>query len=570
METKGSALRTGLTRTIFAVFLIFVFVCHIFPLTDTDIWWHLSAARWICQHGIPRTDPFCVSSFGLPWLDAQWGFQLIVYALWKLGGEPALIAAKAATATGITALLVARAWTWKTMPFLLAFGIYAAVHGRYLADVRPLWMTLLLLALQYRWIRDALDGRRALPWVQLLFTQILLVQVQGLHWLGPAQALWLVSGEALERRGQGSASAFPKLSPLWLLPVPLFLCGLANPYGWRGFVFPLRLLGRILPVGDNVFSHEVAENIPYWRWLAENPDSAYPFLLIAAAILGLLVLTRFRKAVGEALLFAVYGGLGLMAQRNIPLFLFAALAAFARIAQAWPELHGARNRSLYRPVAAFCVAWALLQAVLSATDARAESRWELPGSWETPFRYPRGAVEYLQGRHLRGACFNEMRHGGYLGWRLFPEYRPFIDGRMILHDAAFMREFLDLFNHPERFAEYQKRYGITLLVLPIGEDDRYLPLAAYLSRTGAMRPLYCDGAEVLLASQEAWRGGEIPFPWTPESGRAAAKARFGKNPELLRWALERLGKWERLSSPLWSGGSKARTPGVKPEAFGAG
>ena len=73
----------------------FAILCGLFPMTDTDVWWHLSAGRWIWEHrAIPGADPFCVSSLGRPWMDAQWGFQLLIYAIRKLGGSFALVLAK--------------------------------------------------------------------------------------------------------------------------------------------------------------------------------------------------------------------------------------------------------------------------------------------------------------------------------------------------------------------------------------------------------------------------------------------------------------------------------------------
>ena len=164
-----SALRTLIPLAGMALLLGFVFICGLFPITDTDIWWHLSTGRWMWEHrAIPRIDPFCVSSLGQPWLNAQWGFELLVYAIWKLGGSLALVLAKSLAFTSIFTLIFARAWTKKTAPFLFAIGIFAAFHGRHLADVRPVCVTVFLLALQYRLLRDYLDGRIRLPWTALI------------------------------------------------------------------------------------------------------------------------------------------------------------------------------------------------------------------------------------------------------------------------------------------------------------------------------------------------------------------------------------------------------------------
>jgi hypothetical protein len=527
-----------------ALLVAFVLACGIFPMTDTDVWWHLSAGRWIWeQRALPRVDPFCASSLGRPWLDAQWGFQLLLYPLWKLGGGLALVLAKSLAFAAIFALVFARGWTLRTAPFLFALGTFAAFHARHLADVRPVWVTVLLLAWQYRLLRDHLDGRARLPWAGLVASQLVMTQMQGLYWLGPAQfaALCLATGAF---RGK----------PLRLLGGGMVVASLANPLlffqGARAWSFPLELFARILPVRENLFSREVAENVPFWRWLAESPGAAFPFLFMAACALLLLAAARSRETRGEALIIVMYGTLGAMAQRNLLLFVLAFLIVASRVA---PILAARAHASSFgfRAAVAFALTWSLMSLAGYAADLRAAWTWENRGpksaAWETPFRFPQGAVAYLRKQPLRGNLFNEMRHGGYIGWHLWPVHLPFIDGRMILHDEGFMREFLGLFDHPGRFEEYRRRHGIEIVLLPIGEDDRYLNLAAHLAadkgetaRDTAWSVLYCDGAEVLLARPAAWRGSIAPPAWTPGDGDASAEVRFGGNPRLLRRAEERI------------------------------
>ena len=130
---------------------------------------------------------------------------------------------------------------------------------------------------------------------------------------------------------------------------------------------------------------------------------------------------------------------------------------------------------------------------------------------------------------------------------MFPKHRPYVDGRLVLHDAAFLSEFLYHFDNPDTFYRWPERKYFTLAVLPIGEDGRYLPLAAAWVRSGEMKALYCDGADLLLASPKAWRGGEEPETWTNSLGMAAARKRFGANLLLLSRAVERIELWRNLS-----------------------
>ncbi len=45
--------------------------------------------------------------------------------------------------------------------------------------------------------------------------------------------------------------------------------------------------------------------------------------------------------------------------------------------------------------------------------------------------YPARAFDFIEREKLPGNIFNGFSLGGYLTWRLFPEYRDYIDGRAV-------------------------------------------------------------------------------------------------------------------------------------------
>lgn len=65
------------------------------PVASPDVWWHLSAGRWIWAHAsVPSVDAFSFTHAGAPWIDFEWGFQLLLYPF-GLTGDWGLWAAKA-------------------------------------------------------------------------------------------------------------------------------------------------------------------------------------------------------------------------------------------------------------------------------------------------------------------------------------------------------------------------------------------------------------------------------------------------------------------------------------------
>ena len=69
----------------------------IFPLTDTDIWWHLACAReWVTTWTPVRTPVVNVHEY----------FQQVVGFVYALGGAPLLVAFKALLWGGVFALFL--------------------------------------------------------------------------------------------------------------------------------------------------------------------------------------------------------------------------------------------------------------------------------------------------------------------------------------------------------------------------------------------------------------------------------------------------------------------------------
>ena len=557
-----------------AASLLWLIACLWFPLTDTDIWWHLASAKlMVSAKAFLRADPFCQSSLGAPWADLHWGFQLLAYALWKLGGARALVMGKCFALAGALGCSLKPHLDRRTVPWLLPLAAFGLYHIRFFIDVRPLALTLLGLGIQYATVTAHLRGQLSRPWRILLPVQVAMVNIQGLYPLGPLLVSCLAAGEYAGRRwpalfstvGMGMGTDFgtgkvpdlrsaqpsdrnrlgdslrgsaPSLRPLYVTCAVLWSAGLLSPYGWRGFALPLSLLGRIAPMASNIFSSEIAENLPLSDLLRRDPGAALPFLFLGLAAALTFAFARPRLSLGHALLFLAFAALGGMAQRNLPLSLLAALMAAGHNLQV---TLGRRYRDHGRNPALWA-GWLSLSliAFLYGPKLRAAWEYELPGSLETPFRFPSPAVDYLERHPVPGNIFNELRYGGYLEFRLFPGARAFVDGRMILRSADFYRDFLRAADHPGRFPEYRARYGFTHALLPISEDQRFLPLAAWLIREGGWSLLYCDGAAALLADT-AFAGSAAGMPLDslpPEHPlRRELGNRFDANPRLRALAI---------------------------------
>jgi hypothetical protein len=73
-------------------FLVLISVITTFKLfQDDDVFWHLATGRYIIQNGqIPSSDVFGFISGGMKWIPFEWGWDVITFMIYSIGGFYAL------------------------------------------------------------------------------------------------------------------------------------------------------------------------------------------------------------------------------------------------------------------------------------------------------------------------------------------------------------------------------------------------------------------------------------------------------------------------------------------------
>ena len=505
-----------------------------FSLMDTDIWWHLAAGRlMVKEHRLLFADPFAADSLGRPWVNVHWLFQVFVFLLHRLGGIAAIVVAKVVliglgVGLGVRALCARLARPlWLPAAFTVVGMLYPA---RPLMLARPTVFTLVAITLMLLIVqRVRREGR--LRWALLLIpVQVFWANVQGLYLLGPVLLACFVVGDAV---AAVLAPRVPSLQPapprrVWLglaalLPV-LVLASAATPYGLQGLRLPFLLFDRIDAVAAQVFSRQVSENVAPWLLERTSPGVLSAFKWLAALTFLSFLPTLARGLALERLCLATaFFGLALMANRNVLLFLWVAGPIVAENLAAW-----ARVRWLRR----LLVAGASIGLVAMVFARARETRGEPLIDELAPFRVPEQAVDRLLSDRLpAGPIFCTDRYGGYLSWRLYPNGRPMMDGRLVLRSAQQYAEHLALGEHPENFDAYRRRYGIRTVILPTAYPDGFLPLVAWLYRQPSWRLLFTDGTQTLFVHDEdgEWsgRGLDLTAPQTVSEIRHELEARYG-------------------------------------------
>jgi hypothetical protein len=411
-------------------------------IADPDAWIHLATGRWMWQHHqLPIPDPFAWTTYlGQPVyaneyftrdfnLKHEWLGQVVFYLIFAAGGPVGMVLFRALCITlfcGVIGWIVYRR-TGEFYAGLLA-GLAAATLARGIANDRPYIVTYLLLAL----VLLIYERRRPLWLLPPLF--VFWSNFHGGYFAG-----WVLMGaycgEALVQRLRGKPPADERA--LWGWSVAAFLAGGVNPAFFG-------ILPAMIAYRQSFMQNTLRE----WHVPALNQLSWYLALLVGAVIV--LVWARRRVRIADWLMFLAFGGLSLMAQRNViflgmvgPLVIFSYLPKPSRF---------------FKPAAEYAIA--ALLAVGCAAAMTSGGAFQLRvASW----KYPDGAIQFLKQHNVSAPMFNLYEWGGYLMWAAWPQEKTFIDGRA-LNESAF-RDYWHVARNMADAQQVLDRYGVQVLLL---------------------------------------------------------------------------------------------------------
>jgi hypothetical protein len=426
--------------------------------TDPDLWWHLRTGQWIVETGhVPHTDPFSFTRGGSPWVSHEWLSEVIFYALWRLAGPTALIVFSSLITTAGFLLLYWRCLgspaspgpperpglpLWGGSPVLAFSGEWSGEpHWAAAATVlgamasAPCWgsrpqMFTLLLASLFLWLLDRAEQRpRLLLWIPPLF--LLWLNLHAGFALGPALLLLYAGGLFLE--ALAGTIPWPEARPILTRVLLATLACLAlvplNPAGARLYRYPF----------ETVRASELRSLIVEWLSPDFHRSMYFPFLLVLLLLLVALAWSRF-PVHGRALVPLMFMLLSALdAVRHIPIFMLVAMPVIAqalpRSAQpAWPSAHRPprqRFRTLsYSAALVFLAVFALWRWTTLANTQNAHAA----------ALFPRNAVAFLRAGQFPERLFAYYDWGGYVIWNLYPQYRPFADGRSDLYSGDLLKQ----------------------------------------------------------------------------------------------------------------------------------
>jgi len=106
---------------------------------------------------------------------------------------------------------------------------------------------------------------------------------------------------------------------------------------------------------------------------------------------------------------------------------------------------------------------------------------------------PVDAANWIEANRPTGSMFNSYNWGGYLIWRLWPEYAVYVDGRTDLYDDAFLRDYLEVAGAQPGFETILDRNQVDWIIIEANSA-----LDAALSRETQWANVYRDKLAVMF------------------------------------------------------------------------
>jgi tetratricopeptide (TPR) repeat protein len=484
--------------------LSFPFVLALARISESDTFWHLKTGEWIVSHGtIPRVDPFSATVNGKPWLDWEWLFQVGIYALYAWGGFQALVVGKAVIVflTGVVLFLASR--RNGAGAALAGFVVMAAfVAARERLEVRPDVLMLLFAALTVALLESARRGKlRGLLWLPAL--QLVWANVHASFPLGLALLVIYAVVQAIEYAARKQWRSLRMIMAVVLLSVAACF---VNPFGSELVRHAIEQTSTSSPSGT------IGEWQPTRLLLITEPNWAlqvfwWLFWLNPVVLVAVLVIKRREFPWAHALVVAAMSVLALRANRFTALYAVVTAPILAHgLAVLYKKLVGARRSDWVEATAGVVVAaTAAFLILVVATDrwAIAEDRPATFGLGVDDTMVPMRAMAMMAKLPAGLNVFNTYLSGGPMIWALWPQWRPFCDGRANLYGREFIDQYRAAMYDPSKWEKWMRERSVSVAYIQYGTaDDR--GLLQYLVKNRAWDMLYFDHAACIFVHQSVW------------------------------------------------------------------
>lgn len=427
------------TYGLLGVFLVMVFFAVSYKISgDDDLFWHLATGRYIVENKVvPDKDVFGHITSGTEWIPFEWGWDVLTYGLYNIGGYNAILLFRSLAFCFIFLLLYLLLRKFKVNSFLSIFALFVllvAIMDRF--SPRPhiltyiFFVVLLYILLSYKYI-DKIKYKRWLYFVPLIFL-LWANSHMGVLAGGLILFVFTISETIIYLKPSSFTSSEIKalgkteLRNLWIISAASALMLLVNPHGFNTYIY--------------AYSHtkmKMLESVNEWQSpFSSKLDFGFIITLYKIFIFsGLLVLYyAFKK---KDLLFALmYISFAVYSVRAIRFTvdyeLIMAVFIVMSISYIISQIRSVDFRRIFNGnilKGALAVFIIYIVTLIPNNEIYEKIKYYRVSGWGINSDFiPVQLFDFMKENKISGTPYNHFGTGGYLVWN-FPDEKNFIDSR---------------------------------------------------------------------------------------------------------------------------------------------
>jgi len=486
-DIEGESMKIPVRKLFLITLFSSIFYQGLRPIGDPDFWWHLRTGQLMEQtREILRADPFSWTVAAKPWITHEWLSELLFSTLFKIGSYQLL------TITFSLLITTASLFSYlrcppESKPYAAGFSLLlGALASSPLWGVRPQMITLLFTSI-FLYLLDRYRNQSQLKtlipiplimlfWVNLHAGYILGITLVVSYIIGWAIELAVLKYSKKQRIDTSTRKSF--LILIGVLGASL-LTMVINPSGLRIFIYPFQTLS------DPAMQKYIQE------WLSPNFHDLMwqPLALLILALIGVGMVGGRRLSITKIILTMGFGYAALRSARHVPLFAVVVVPLLAEQLSSFIKINPIAQtpNRLMRWVNTIIVAAIVFVMIFTVA--------QLPKKQEEAeaIKFPKGAVEWIIKNTPEGRLFNSYNWGGYLIWRLYPEYPVYIDGRADVYGEEMLTKFVDTYTAKSGWEEKLKQEDVRFVL--VEADSK---LADALKQSSYWKISYADSMSVVF------------------------------------------------------------------------
>ncbi len=429
-----------------AIFLVLVFLASSYKISgDDDLFWHLATGRYIIENKVvPDKDVFGHITSGTEWIPFEWGWDILTYGLYNIGGYNAILIFRSLAFCFIFLIYYMLLRKFKINSFLsiaVLFILLIAIMDR--LSPRPhiltyiFFMLTLYILLSYKYLDKEKYAKRLyfLPVIFLLWANTHMGVLAG----GLILFIYTLSETIIYLKPSSFTSSEIKalskdeLRKLWIISIISALMLLVNPHGISTYLY--------------AYSHtkmRLLESVNEWQ----NPFAPkldFGFIITLYKIFlfsGILVLyyAYKKKDLLFALMFIAFAVYSVRAIRfTVDYEMIMAFFIIISIGYILSLVKGANFKNLFNGIVlkgALGIFFIYIISQIPSNSIYEKIQYYRIYGWGINSDFiPVQLFDFIKENKISGTTYNHFGTGGYLIWN-FPGEKNFIDSRN-LNDEIF-------------------------------------------------------------------------------------------------------------------------------------